>query len=357
MFSGLDKINWSALNHAYGSAEDVPGLLRQRASADQKEASEAGYEFFGNIWHQGTVYQATSYAVPFLVELLERPATHDRPALVELLASIATGTSYLEVHSRLPFLAATRDPATYEKDLADELYWKRAAHAAVQHHAGCYWRLLDDPATQVSIPKLLSKLPAEQARVREEYPGRIARTDSRLFKASLLLGLAFAGCGTGDPVDLSTEYLGAGDSLWRLAGALGVLMGSTATLPALDRAVDIYFESLRKVESIRVEDRGWLWGEGEMEILLFESFGLLSPQANEAMRTALPAQLPKLNDYNASTVAQEAIHLGFSMKNLPRGKDELNPLQLALLTALDRQTNVLHTDPLILAIGEALEGK
>src|SRR5262245_30755931 len=49
MFAGLDEINWSALTHAYGSAEDVPGLLRQRASSNPEEASEAGSEFFGNI--------------------------------------------------------------------------------------------------------------------------------------------------------------------------------------------------------------------------------------------------------------------------------------------------------------------
>jgi hypothetical protein len=354
MFAGLDEINWSALTHAYGSADDVPGLLRQRASADPKEASEAGSDFFGNIWHQGTVYEATSYAVPFLVELLARPETHERASLVGLLASIATGSSYLEVHRAQPCFADAREQAIFEKDLAAELYWKRAARAGVQHHADLYWSLLDDPATRVSIPNLLSKLPAEQKRVRERFPGRIARAEDRVEKASLLLGLAFAARGTGEHSTLLAQFMETGDPLWRLAGALGVLMGSSATQPSLDRAVSIYFEAFRDSESMCVRDDGWLWGSGEMESLLLDSFTLLSSPANDAMRTALPVELPKLDNYNANSVAYCAMRLGFDLENLPRSEQELNPLQNALLTALARQTNVVYMDPLIRGIEEAL---
>jgi hypothetical protein len=32
--AGLDEVLWAGLTHAYGSAEDVPGMLRRLVSAD-----------------------------------------------------------------------------------------------------------------------------------------------------------------------------------------------------------------------------------------------------------------------------------------------------------------------------------
>lgn len=58
---GLDDIPWSTLHHAYGTAEDVPELLRQLQTADPDVRNEDSplWQLFGNIWHQGTVYEAT----------------------------------------------------------------------------------------------------------------------------------------------------------------------------------------------------------------------------------------------------------------------------------------------------------
>ena len=76
---GLDEIRWDELTHAYGNASDVPGLLRQLAASDPATVSPALGALFGNIWHQGTVYQATAPAVPFLLELVADPAGRARP--------------------------------------------------------------------------------------------------------------------------------------------------------------------------------------------------------------------------------------------------------------------------------------
>ena len=50
------------LHHAYGPAEDVPNQLRALISHDEKQRDEALYALHGNIWHQGTIYEATSHA-------------------------------------------------------------------------------------------------------------------------------------------------------------------------------------------------------------------------------------------------------------------------------------------------------
>jgi hypothetical protein len=65
MLESLDKIDWSKLNHAYGEASDIPALIRSLLSNDKKVRDGAMYELCGNILHQGTVYEASSYAVPF----------------------------------------------------------------------------------------------------------------------------------------------------------------------------------------------------------------------------------------------------------------------------------------------------
>src|SRR6185436_271404 len=99
MLDHLDDIPWQTLHHAYGTAEDVPGLLRALArSGEQQE--QALYELFGNIWHQGTVYEASAYAVPFLVELAADPALARRDEILGLIGALAEGRSYLAVHAQ-----------------------------------------------------------------------------------------------------------------------------------------------------------------------------------------------------------------------------------------------------------------
>lgn len=102
LLDGLDDIAWNSLVHAYGAAGDVPELLRALLADDDEKRRNAQEELFGNIWHQGTVYEATAYAVPFLRELLARPDLRDRDAVLRLFASIADGRGYLEVHARDP---------------------------------------------------------------------------------------------------------------------------------------------------------------------------------------------------------------------------------------------------------------
>ncbi|UNO39076.1 hypothetical protein [Streptomyces sp. MST-110588] len=91
MLEGIDDIDWAALEHAYGPADDVPGLLRAAGSADPRAREAALEELFSSLCHQGSVYSATAAAVPFLARLaLDGPG--DRRALLELLHGAADGT-------------------------------------------------------------------------------------------------------------------------------------------------------------------------------------------------------------------------------------------------------------------------
>ncbi|MEY9967021.1 hypothetical protein ABIA33_005086 [Streptacidiphilus sp. MAP12-16] len=62
----LDTVDWSALEHAYGSTEDLPDLIRALYSPDLEVLDEAGYEVANRVNHQGSLYSATVEVIPFL---------------------------------------------------------------------------------------------------------------------------------------------------------------------------------------------------------------------------------------------------------------------------------------------------
>jgi hypothetical protein len=67
----LDSPEWALLQHAYGSAEDIPDLLRQ---LDTFPSSEGNAEPWFSLWsalaHQGDVYSASFAAVPHVIRVL-----------------------------------------------------------------------------------------------------------------------------------------------------------------------------------------------------------------------------------------------------------------------------------------------
>lgn len=90
MLEGLDDIPWAELQHAYGSAEDVPGLLRNLLNPDPAVRRETMWTLYGNVFHQGTRYPATPYVVPFLIELCASPDVPVRGELLDFWKSLIT---------------------------------------------------------------------------------------------------------------------------------------------------------------------------------------------------------------------------------------------------------------------------
>lgn len=70
----LESKRWKQLRHAYGTAEDIPELLRQ-LEAGEAEKTQFGVEPWHSIWsslcHQGSVYTASFAAIPHIVNILE----------------------------------------------------------------------------------------------------------------------------------------------------------------------------------------------------------------------------------------------------------------------------------------------
>ncbi|MFJ6167157.1 hypothetical protein ACIQH6_18705 [Micromonospora orduensis] len=91
MLDGLDDIDWARLGHAYGAADDVPGQLRALLSPDPATRDEALGDLYTNVFHQGNRFEASAYAVPFLLEMLADAATPDPAAVLGLLSALAIG--------------------------------------------------------------------------------------------------------------------------------------------------------------------------------------------------------------------------------------------------------------------------
>ena len=115
----LDSTYWSQLAHAYGSAADIPPLLRQLHDlpGDGSNA-EPWYSLWSALAHQGEVFQASFAATPYIVAALESapavapPVYLHFPAWIEvcrLKAGLAVEHSlaapYFEALARLPTLA------------------------------------------------------------------------------------------------------------------------------------------------------------------------------------------------------------------------------------------------------------
>ncbi|MEV5343191.1 HEAT repeat domain-containing protein [Streptomyces sp. NPDC052676] len=91
MFTRIDEVDWASLRHAYGSAEDVPRLLRGLASPDPAERETALDGMYGAVHHQGDVYDSTLACVPFLFALLAEEEVAERGSVLDLLVSIGGG--------------------------------------------------------------------------------------------------------------------------------------------------------------------------------------------------------------------------------------------------------------------------
>lgn len=179
MLEGLEAVNWTALGHAGGSAEDMPWLLRQVRSADSKVREETLRELFSTIVHQGTWYSATASAVPFLVELATASDTHDRAWLVNLLAYAAVGNEAAVLPDGMVTLDRLRHTTNWHEP--EYAAWALAAYQAVQAALPALLPLLDEDEDRLrretahllawfpsfapaSLPRLRARLPLEAER-------------------------------------------------------------------------------------------------------------------------------------------------------------------------------------------------
>ena len=126
--------NWSELNHAYGSADDLPAILD--ALSPDPNASSWG-ELWNRVCHQGTVYSASAPVLPRLLTLANAYAGADRVSPLQLAGAIVISQDRSEGFDLEPYrdvieeLASLARETLAQRDLSriDFIYLLQAALA------------------------------------------------------------------------------------------------------------------------------------------------------------------------------------------------------------------------------------
>ncbi|MBL7258950.1 hypothetical protein [Paractinoplanes lichenicola] len=150
MFAGLDDIDWESLEHAYGSAGEVPRWIRGLVDPDPAIRETSLDAMYGAVHHQGDIYDSTVAAVPFLIEALTTPGLPGRDAIAQLLADVAD-------------VAEWPDEAELDDEGTIEMRRQAVrAHALAVAAAPALTALADDPdpAVRAAAPKLLVAIDA-----------------------------------------------------------------------------------------------------------------------------------------------------------------------------------------------------
>ena len=263
-------MEWGRLHHAYGSAADVPDLLRALRSPDEDTRHQAHYRLRGNIYHQGTRWEASAHAVPTLVSLVDDKSTPERGLVVRLLRLVGLGDVRDE---DLPFDptkefaeagdATDRDVAWLvealydeEKDLdevpmdvqvAVDARWRRDCYRATAEHVDTYrtWLADNDADVGAHAAELLAWFPVDDATV-----AALLAPAQATVRASANLTLAHLG--PDSTVDNAlVEQLGSDVVEVRRTAAVALAYRLGPSLP--DKALDV----LTEPTSVRTAVPGW----------------------------------------------------------------------------------------------------
>lgn len=191
MFEGLDNVNWQNLSHAYGRAEDVPGLIRSLASTDPRERRHAIGELYGSIWHQGTVYEASSHAVPFLIELVQNETVQDRDKILILLSDLAVGRSYQHVHRLIGQSAAGGERLDAREESDPEILWLRRTHTIVGQGIPTFFNCLYsfDPKIRTAAAHALGCFPDRRGAITPAIHAALKKESDAQVRISMALAL------------------------------------------------------------------------------------------------------------------------------------------------------------------------
>ena len=159
----LTDARWGELSHAYGSASDIPGLLRGLEALPPAEDRDAEPYFglWSSLCHQGDVSTASYAAVPHLCALIRKAPERVPWTILLLVASIEIARmggrgpamppdlkeAYQQAMRELPSLVAATAVLTW-----DDSFCRAAvgALAAATGHADFADVLLDLDADEVA---------------------------------------------------------------------------------------------------------------------------------------------------------------------------------------------------------------
>lgn len=326
MLEKLGDIKWSQLTHAYGSAEDVPGIIAGLASENEALREKSYDSAYYIIFHQGTRYQASAAAIPFLFELLQDSSVPQRERLIYLLVHLAVGypESYLpegvdfEEHFLPPLnvrenkaaaieayckLCEDAELTPEESELADSAgwIWHHECFLAVARQADVFIDLLSSGEPRISVAALyaLAFFPEHaQKSMQSALAAYHWKEISAEVRCSALLCLGTLSRYLAEPdCSLFVAYLNDGDRIVSLAASIALLNCPRRENPdAEQRALQIVLRDIRDPKYIKVLNEKLPW---KMTALCVKVLAALKPQNPgsfvSAIGAAIRADKPRLS--------------------------------------------------------------
>lgn len=337
MLEGLDNIQWGQLNHAYGSADDVPDLIRALAHEDDDIRDKTLYALYGNIWHQGTVYEATPYAVPFLIELLSIDHVTRKYDILILLAHLAHGTSYFDIQSN-DLLSGEHESDGIQQQLAEEVQHVKRTHQAVCDGIDVYWQLLLDQHeelhTRMAVTYLLSCFTEHELSIVPRLKQLLPDEPDSLMRASLVLALRYLQQGGTSTYYLEPYLAPDEDLIVRVCS--GMAIASIATHETPMRVIDLLIAVLKHASIVEEAYEQLTWSEGDImgdicKALMHTGYKKLEPVIPDMIRV-----LRRVDFYSAPTYVDALMVILFDGQPLDsnRSGNDLTPYQRLMLQTL-----------------------
>ncbi|MFF8532328.1 HEAT repeat domain-containing protein [Streptomyces sp. NPDC015532] len=351
VFADLDRVAWPEVHHAYGPADDVPGQLRALTGENRESVAEAEQELWSSLVHQGSVYEATVVAVPFLARLAA--AGVRRAELLGMLGSIAEstdergpgrpGAARAAVVEQLPLmvpLLSDADPGVRQWAAWAVAQCRQAAGPAASAALGRRWETEADPVVRADVLSACVRI--DRAAAHHLCVAALAASEPSPVRVAGLL----AAVRTGRPWDSELAAVVAalaplqphtsgsvseGSPLWALAAGLyergSVAEAIEVVVAALERAV----EATRVGVDPRPAVAEATWAA--------ESLALRSRTAPSRL---LPAMLPLLDTAATAAYVLEAVSQWGepvpqavpALVALAEGTSEVADLALAVLVSL-----------------------
>ena len=317
MLEGLTKIDWTKLTHAYGEASDVPELITSLASKDEEERKSALWELYGNIFHQGTRYEVTPYAIPFIFELIRDPQVLDKANLIKFTVDLALGypEAFLPKGPNVEDWAFDAEQLKEEEeaeglDDIDEDWLKHIdafinSYKSVLKEVPTYYKFLESKDSVLKIMAIFAiawfrEVASESA---NKIRPLIAKEKDELILTNLLISLSMLDSYIEDKKDeqLFRNFLAENDSI------LVKMSAAIALVNILEEDVDIIpidyiLKHIPSIIEFELSPFEFPWNDGELIGFISEVIKFCAVQTPDRVIPDLSKLLSKLQGVKALNV-------------------------------------------------------
>jgi hypothetical protein len=327
----LAGVPWAELEHAYGPAQDTPRALLDLLSPDGEVYRRALSSLWASICHQGSVYEASCAAVPFLIEIVRQVPIERKPTILYLLAGLAHRDWYANQDKRFlmvdheMILEHPRAPLGHkwwsigafvrEGNQFHEPQWMERAHQLVGEGIPDYLSLLDADEASI-VMAALYVLSGFRERSESIVPGvqaLLSRAHDPFAQASALLGLGAllpADSPLWEQFRSYAEDTGMAHPLTRFAAALGLAWYQPGTITRY--AVECMIEAMVSPQRLDELFHVLHWGDDHVHLEACDALSQLgAPRGLDGLVTALERGADHWRIVDTVRVAEAVLDVAF----------------------------------------------